>query len=135
MTALPPRFAITPAEIDLVVAHFYAAVRAHAVLAPVFAAHVGDWPAHEARIASFWRNVILHDRGYQGSPMAAHLRAGNVAPAMFADWLALFDRTLGDSLPPEAAAGWSAIAHRIGASLRMGLAERAPGSDAPPVLR
>lgn len=56
---IPPRFPITPQEIEAVVADFYAQVRLHPVLGPVFARHVTDWPAHEAKIARFWRNAIL----------------------------------------------------------------------------
>ena len=37
MDSLPPRFDITEAEIARVVATFYAAVRRHEVLAPIFA--------------------------------------------------------------------------------------------------
>ena len=58
--SLPPRFAITPAQIDQVVARFYAAIRQDPGLGPVFAAHVTDWPVHEEKIASFWRNAILY---------------------------------------------------------------------------
>jgi hemoglobin len=42
---------------------------------------------------------------------------------MFDIWLALFDSVLARNLAPEAAAGWSALAHRIGRSLRYGVAE------------
>jgi len=130
MTAIPPRFEITEAEIDLVVQRFYMRVRAHPELAPIFAAHVTDWPAHEAKIARFWKGAILHAPGYEGSPMMAHRRAGNVAPGHFPDWLGTFDAVLKQSLSPEAAAGWSALAHRIGFGLRQGVEDvgRAPGA-------
>lgn len=128
---MPPRFPLTPDEIDLVVARFYARVRLDPVLAPVFAAHVRDWPAHEARIASFWRNAILYERSYDGSPMMAHRRAGDVRAAHFPRWLALFDETLAECLPPDPAAGWSALAHRIGAGLRLGVED----TGGIPVLR
>lgn len=129
-TLPPPRFAITEAEIDAVVARFYARVRAHPVLGPVFAGHVQDWPAHEAKIGRFWKGAILFQPGYEGSPMMAHRRAGDVAPGHFPAWLAAFDATLHEMLPPETAAGWSALAHRIGAGLRMGVADmgQAPGT-------
>lgn len=129
MPELPPRFAVTPEEIDRVVADFYAAVRVHPGLGPVFAAHVSDWPAHEAKIAGFWRNAILYDRSYDGNPLQVHRDAGNVRPGMFDIWLALFDSVLARNLAPEAAAAWSALAHRIGRSLRYGVAETdtAPG--------
>ncbi|MGB7270851.1 MAG: group III truncated hemoglobin [Albidovulum sp.] len=124
MPALPPRFAIDADQIAHVVAEFYAAVRGHPTLGPVFAAHVTDWPAHEAKIAGFWRNAILHERSYDGNPMAVHKAAGNVRPGMFDTWLGLFDTVLKRSLAPEIAAAWSALAHRIGAGLRYGLVDR-----------
>lgn len=132
---IPPRFPVTPEQIDRVVAVFYAAIRRHEVLGPVFAGHVTDWPGHEAKIARFWKNAILYERGYDGNPMQVHMRAGDVRAQHFAPWLMLFDETLRRTLPAETAAAWSALAHRIGAGLRMGvedLRERLPG---PPILR
>lgn len=125
------RFAITPAEIDRVVAEFYAVVRQHPGLGPVFAAHVTDWPAHEEKIARFWRNAILLERSYDGNPMQAHRDAGNVRPGMFEIWLGLFDSVLRRELPAETAAAWSALAHRIGAGLRYGLVEKVGPSGIP----
>lgn len=117
------RFPIRPDQIDLVVERFYARVRLHPVLGQVFAAHVKDWPTHEAKIARFWRNAILFERGYDGNPMQVHSAAGNVRPGMFDPWLALFDATLTETLPPETAAQWSALAHRIGRGLRVGVVD------------
>lgn len=124
MTALA-RFPITAAEIDAVVEEFYAVVRTHPGLGPVFAAHVTDWPAHEAKIARFWRNAILLERSYDGNPMQAHRAAGNVKGPMFEVWLGLFDSVLRRTLPAQTAAAWSELAHRIGRGLRMGLADEA----------
>ncbi|MCB1332904.1 MAG: group III truncated hemoglobin [Roseivivax sp.] len=121
---MPPRFAVTAEQIDRVVATFYDAVRRHPGLGPVFAAHVRDWPAHEAKIARFWRNAILFERCYDGNPMAAHLAAGDVRAPMFDVWLGLFDSVLRLELPAETGAAWSALAHRIGRGLRMGVADR-----------
>lgn len=123
MPVIPPRFAVTPEEIDLVVTEFYAAVRTHPGLGPVFAAHVKDWPAHEAKIAGFWRNAILYEKSYDGNPLEAHRAAGNVRPGMFDPWLGLFESVLKRNLAPETAAAWSALAHRIGRSLRYGVVE------------
>ncbi|MGB7262683.1 MAG: group III truncated hemoglobin [Albidovulum sp.] len=135
MPALPPRFEIDADQIAHVVAEFYAAVRTHPVLGPVFAAHVTDWPTHEAKIAGFWRNAILHERSYDGNPMAVHQRAGNVRPGMFDAWLALFDSVLARSLAPQIAAQWSALAHRIGRGLRYGLVAPQSLSGGIPKLR
>lgn len=116
-----PRFDISAEQIDRVVAVFYAAIRRHEVLGPVFANHVSDWPEHEEKIARFWRNAILRERVYDGNPMRAHMAAGDVEAGHFTPWLALFDETLNRCLPEAEAAGWSMLAHRIGAGLRMGV--------------
>lgn len=130
MTALPPLFPLTPDQIDQQVAAFYAEVRLHPVLGPVFAAHVTDWPAHEAKIGRFWRNAILRDRVYDGSPMQAHRAAGDVTTAHFPLWLDLFETTARRVLPAAAARSWNIIARRIGRALSMGVAEarQAPGT-------
>lgn len=134
-TALPPRFDVSRPEIEKVVARFYAAVRDHPGLGPIFAVHVTDWPAHEARVTDFWANTILHERGYQGTPVEAHLRAGNVSPGMFSTWLALFDKVLQAELRPDQAAAWSALAHRIGRSMRAAVVERDTHPGGVPKLR
>ena len=128
---LPPRFPVTDAQIDAVVAEFYACIRSHPGLGPVFAAHVTDWPAHEAKIARFWRNAILFERSYDGNPLAVHRAAGDVRQGMFEVWLGLFDSVLRRELPAETAAAWSELAHRIGRGLRFGLVDRPAG---PPLL-
>ena len=132
---IPPRFNVTADQIDRVVTVFYAAVRRHEVLGPVFANHVADWPAHEAKIAAFWRNAILYERSYDGNPMRVHRQASDVRPDHFPVWLALFDETLRRTLPPETACAWSALAHRIGQGLRMGVQDVRASHEGPPILR
>ncbi len=127
MSAQPPRFAITATQIDLVVQAFYARVREHDILGPVFYETLPPvtavWVEHEDKIAAFWRNAILFERGYSGNPQRVHSQREAVEPAHFAIWLALFDEVLRDELPPELAAAWSNLAHRIGQGLRMGVVQ------------
>lgn len=132
---IEPRIPVTPEQIDAVVADFYAFVREHPGLGPVFARHVTDWPTHEAKIARFWRNAILHERSYDGNPLAVHRDAGDVRPGMFDPWLGLFDMVLRRNLPPDSAAAWSALAHRIGRSLRAGVVESQTHPGGVPRLR
>lgn len=134
--AMPPRFPITGPEIDRVVARFYARIRDHQTLGPIFNGHIGTdtnlWRTHEAKIASFWRSALLSEGSYNGNPMQAHMAAGDVEAGHFAPWLALFDEVLCDELPPQTAQAFSALAHRIGQGLRMGVTDfRAPQSAVP----
>lgn len=129
-----PRIEVTPEEIARVVAAFYARVRAHPGLGPVFARHVTDWPAHEALVAAFWESAILGRPGYRGSPLKVHRDARDVRPGMFSPWLALFDMTLREELPAETAEAWSVLAHRIGRTLRAGATERETHAGGVPKL-
>ena len=135
MPPLPPKFDLTRDEIERVVAAFYARIRAHPGLGPVFAVHVTDWPAHEAKVADVWDNAILHEKVYDGNPMLVHQKAGNVRPGRFETWLDLFDRVLAQELEPAKASAWSELAHRIGRSLRAGVVERMRGPGGVPILR
>lgn len=132
--SIPPRIDVSPQQIDLVVATFYHRLRSNSLLGPVFAGHVADWPAHEGKIAGFWRNALLYERGYDGNPMLTHQKAGNVRAAHFPIWLELFDEVLTEHLPKNLAEQWSALAHRIGRGLRFGL-EPDVDTDGVPRLR
>jgi hemoglobin len=118
---LPPRIPVSEAQIDQVVTAFYARIRAHPDLGPVFAAHVTDWPPHEEKIGRFWRNALLYQRCYDGNPMQIHKQAGNVKARHFPVWLSLFDAVLIEELPQALAQSWSTLAHRIGRGLSYGL--------------
>lgn len=135
MADIPPKFDVTRDEIARVVAAFYEMVRQHPGLGPVFAVHVDDWPKHEARIVDFWANAILYERSYDGNPLRVHRDAGNVRPGMFDAWLGLFDLTLRTELREDQAAAWSALAHKIGRSLRAGVVEKMKGPGGVPILR
>ncbi|MGC1498114.1 MAG: group III truncated hemoglobin [Sulfitobacter sp.] len=118
---LPPRIGVTEDQIDRVVSQFYARVRVHPALGPIFAAHVTDWTPHEDKIGRFWRNALLYQRCYDGNPMQVHMSAGNVKAQHFPVWLSLFDAVLTEELPAPLAQAWSALAHRIGRGLSYGL--------------
>ena len=138
MTAMPPRFFVTPEQIDRVMVSFYYRIRHHQVLGPVFTAHIGegeaDWRAHEDKIGRFWKNAILREGGYQGRPMMVHRNAMDIQPEHFPQWLALFDDTAAAILPPEAAAAWSALAHRLGEAFRIGVEDARRPADGVPRL-
>ena len=130
----PQMFDITAAEISRVVACFYARVRAHEVLGPVFDAAIADWPAHEAKIEAFWRGAILREPGYSGNPMQIHLANAAVKPEHFPLWLDLFRDTAARELAPPAATAFAGLADRIGKGLSYGIENFRQPEGAPPVL-
>jgi len=134
MSSLAPRFMITASDIDLVMARFYAAIRAHEVLGPIFAAHISHWPEHEAKIGGFWKKAILHEDSYSGNPMMTHMGVHEMRAYHFEIWLGLFDEVLSETLEDAPAAAFSALAHRIGRGLRLGIEQRDAPKGSVPIL-
>ncbi len=133
------KFDIHPEDIDRLVAVFYRRIRAHAMLGPVFARAIAaedgpEWRLHEAKIAAFWRNAIGIDRSYQGSPMQAHVANPEIGPGMFSVWLEMFGETAREVLTPQQAESITALATRIGESLRYGVSQRGQVRGEPPRL-
>ena len=129
MTSTPTAEATLSAEqIDHVTALFYDRIRGDDTLGPVFAATVTDdaWPAHVARVASFWRSTLLGENSYQGNPLKAHNQASTMQLAHFEPWLALLDTVLSEELSPDQARAWSMVAHRLGKRLSMGMQGKVP---------
>ncbi|AHD08894.1 group III truncated hemoglobin [Phaeobacter gallaeciensis] len=128
-------FEVTAAEIRRLVANFYARIRRHDELGPVFNAVIGDWPEHEAKIEAFWRGAILREPGYLGNPMQVHLANAAIKPEHFPLWLDLFRDTAKRELKPETAAAFASLADRIGKGLSYGIENFRGPEGAPPVLR
>ena len=132
------RFEIDSEEIDRLVDAFYARIRNHEILGPIFLRAVGAgddvWRRHEAKIASFWRNAVGIDRSYEGTPMRVHLENLEVQPEHFPVWLALFHEVAAEVLPPDRAERICALADRIGQGLAMGLMSGRHDKGSPPVF-
>lgn len=114
---------------------FYAKVRLDPLLGPIFAARVGNWDEHLARLVDFWSSVALMTGRYHGQPVPAHLDLP-VTQAHFDRWLALFAETAHETCPPVGAARVIERAGRIARSLAMAIeAGRGAGEPLPPSLR
>jgi hemoglobin len=100
---------------------FYAKVRRHPELGPIFNREIDDWDAHLAKLCDFWSSVVLMTGRFKGQPMAVHTRLPDIQPAHFARWLELFHETARETCPPEAAALFGAKADQIGESLQLGI--------------
>ena len=114
---------ITEATIPELVDAFYARVRAHPRLGPVFDAAIADdeWPAHLARMHAFWSSVMLTSGRYKGNPVAVHAAVAGLTPELFPEWLTLFEATARALFVPALAARFVAKARSIAESLRLAL--------------
>ena len=71
--------------------HFYADVRQHNEIGPIFTAKITDWPTHLEKIADFWSNVTGGPMRYSGPMPMKHFPLGLEAQH-FEAWLDLWRR-------------------------------------------
>lgn len=85
---------LTPASIRRLVEAFYTRVQDDPELGPIFDRVIGQsaegWAPHLDRMTAFWSAVLLAEPGYKGNPRLAHMRVGDITPAHFDRWIALF---------------------------------------------
>ncbi|MGC4071155.1 MAG: group III truncated hemoglobin [Nibricoccus sp.] len=97
---------------------FYADVRQHNEIGPIFAAHIDDWPKHMEKIADFWSGLTggpaLYGGGFAGRHMPLQLEERH-----FQAWLGLWHRHCQTHLPAAEATDMIAIAEALGQRLRM----------------
>jgi hemoglobin len=102
---------------------FYADVRQHHVLGPIFNAQIHDWVAHLDKITEFWAVQTGGPSKYPGGFAGAHLRLG-IGAEHFEHWLRLWDINCRRELPPTEAAEMSALAHWLADRLKQVIAGR-----------
>jgi hemoglobin len=114
---------LSEAQIAALLDVFYTRVRADPELGPVFARAIGDdeWPAHIATIQDFWSAVMLKSGRYKGNPFQVHKEVEGISPRLFGRWLALFDESCREMLPPDLAEAMHSRAIQIADSLKAGL--------------
>lgn len=91
---------------------FYADVRQHAEIGPIFDAMIDDWPAHREKIAGFWSTVTGGPVAYAGPMFQVHQQLP-LRPEHFAAWLELWARHCRIHLPAEAAEDMIQIARMM----------------------
>lgn len=105
-------------DLARLVEHFYGHAREDALLGPVFA-RVHDWPHHFRALTAFWATQLRGRSAYRGAPIAVHrAMAGQLTPAMFDRWLALWDMSTDAVMEPQDAAALQAHARRIADVMR-----------------
>lgn len=85
------------------VERFYGKIREDALLAPIFAERIHDWPVHLGRMKAFWRSVLWGSGEFSGNPMIKHMSIPGIEERHFAHWLELFYATLRELQPSDAA--------------------------------
>ena len=114
---------ITQPAIDRLVETFYSRIRSHDTLGPVFEARLaGRWDDHLPKMKRFWSSIAFKNGAYGGKPVQAHLGMDGMQETLFADWLQLFGKTVGDLFQDERARAWfMQTAERIARSLILSL--------------
>lgn len=110
--------------------YFYADVRQHAEIGPIFAAHIADWPAHIEKIADFWSGVTGGPALYSGPMPFKHQPLG-LEERHFQAWLGLWARHCRARLAPAEAAELIAVAEMIGQRLRFMVGVPPPPGNRP----
>ena len=95
---------------------FYADVRQHAVLGPVFKAHITDWPVHLEKITDFWALQAGGESKYRGGFAGAHMSLGLQAEH-FQHWLGLWEFNNARLLAPREAQEMNGLAQRLAGRL------------------
>jgi hemoglobin len=112
---------IDEALIERLVRTFYARIRIHPVLGPIFNERIDDWELHMSRLRAFWSSVALGTGAYAGSPMQKHVPLP-IDGRHFDMWLELFCDTARELCPPVAAEHFIERAKRIAESLELAIA-------------
>ncbi len=129
-TAQANALGIDDALISNLVETFYDAIRSDELLGPIFMAHVVDWPPHLARMKDFWASVTLESGRFRGNPMLKHIAVGGLDNMHFDRWLVLWNQTLDNIAPNEAAAQvFRQAAERIAESLLTGIKVQRGGME------
>ncbi len=96
---------------------FYADVRQHGEIGPIFNAQIEHWPAHLEKIADFWSGATGGPLRYSGPMPQRHFPLG-LEERHFEAWLELWRRNCRIHLNADAADQMIALAEGIGERLR-----------------
>ena len=117
--------------------HFYADVRQHQEIGPIFNARITDWPSHLEKIADFWSGATGGPPAYSGPMPQRHMPLG-LEPEHFEAWLDLWRRNCRIHFSKDVANDMIALAESIGERLRSLVTRRSgqrPDADLGPFAR
>lgn len=96
---------------------FYARIRTHKELGPIFNGSVGidddSWERHKEKIAKFWKTMLLNEKLYMANPLQPHINLMPFDIKMFDLWLDLFKECLDELFEQEASDKYYEVACNI----------------------
>jgi len=108
--------------------HFYADVRQHQVIGPIFETKIVDWPQHLEKIVDFWSTIAGGPAAYSGPMVARHIPL-ELKEEHFAAWLGLWEHNCKIWLPADCAEEMIQFAKNIALRLRMACGVTIPASQ------
>jgi hemoglobin len=119
MQEFPPLFERLGGQpaVERLLRHFYADVRQHSLIGPIFNSKIENWPEHIEKIARFWTQVAGGPARYTGGMPIKHMPLG-LREEHFAAWLGLWEINCRQWLTPECAQEMIAQAQQIAVRLR-----------------
>lgn len=96
--------------------HFYADVRQHKIIGPIFNERIQDWNLHLATIENFWARQTGGPSTYAGG-MGKHISLP-IEPEHFNHWLALWEFNCRKHLPEKEAGEMISLAYQIAGHLK-----------------
>lgn len=127
---------ISDAYLSQMVERFYVKVQSDAMLGPIFAERIKDWPHHLLHMKRFWRSIMLKTGEFSGNPMMKHVAISRIDDTEFGHWLQLFAETLNElGGPQEARDRIYQRAQMIAESLLLGIHIHRDGLTTPAKLK
>ncbi|MFY0653354.1 MAG: group III truncated hemoglobin [Cyclobacteriaceae bacterium] len=95
-------------DIAKLIQSFYAKVRQHPKLGPIFNNAIDDWDEHLEKLVGFWETNLLFVQTYKGNPIQAHIEAdedanNQIDQEHFGNWLNLWFETIDEFFQGEKA--------------------------------
>ena len=103
--------------LDRLLHSFYADVRQHRLLGPIFNSHVQDWKRHNQTVVEFWARLTGGPSTYAGG-MGKHMLLG-IEPFHFDIWLDLWEYNCRRQLEEREADEMIQLARQIAARLKV----------------
>lgn len=98
----------TRAEVNELVNDFYAKIRMHEMLGPIFNETVENWDEHLDKLTDFWESILLGANNFEGNPMRAHFQVDaknkhSISQVHFGHWLQLWFETIDEKFEGKTA--------------------------------